>query len=161
MTRALLMSVADNGHLSFWILTISLYRSSGGWPIRRWSARAVIALLSRFLVTPSKFFRTVSIILIPFWCSRRSMYGIPRHTPVSRLNTIFVPLGLVTIQSLCVCVGIPNHTKLSIETESISLPTRLSEKPVSASKAQPQKKTWWTKKVIMTPVKRKVYAPNL
>ena len=46
------------------------------------------------------------------------------------------------------------------ETESISEPSRFSEKPVSVTKAVP-KKNVSNKKMIMTSVKRTVETPNL
>ena len=69
-----------------------------GCPILLCTVRYWIALSISRLVAPTNFLQTVSIMLIPSLCSRKLMYGIPLHTPVSLLKIIFLPFGVVTTQ---------------------------------------------------------------
>ena len=82
----------------------------------------------------------------PVWLEKLAKKNVPRLRAKKMTQTVDIR-SKATIRKIA-------------ETESISEPSRFSEKPVSVSKAVP-KKNMANDKMIMTPVNRKVYAPNL
>ena len=69
-------------------------------------------------MAPKTFLRTVSIMLIPSLCLRKSVYGIPVHTPVSLLKTILLPCGAGTTQSPFLWVETMYPASSSMEMEN-------------------------------------------
>ena len=79
------------------------------------------------LVVPANFLRTVSIMLIPSLCSRKLMYGIPLHTPVSLLKIMLLPFGVVTTQSTIVWLKAMHPASSSMGMDSrLAIPLSFS-----------------------------------
>ena len=82
-----------------------MFEGGVGYPILRCTTRDHFAFSISLFVKIPKFFQTVSTRATPSLSSRKSMYGIPLHMPVSLLKTILLPLGVNTSQSPLVWVA--------------------------------------------------------